>query len=635
MPAHGATPAATDVVESSSTDAGGEVSAQTVTRRRHNFLQLQALVSVVLSYQLLFSENAAISQEGQIVWIFGLLLVCAALMILPARLINADWFPGALAIMDTGITSLLIYLSGNASSDLYLAYFVIILIVTASPTAKQLTAFLALVTLIYGWALYKEVDDTGGVFTHHLLRIPLLLVMAIFYRQTADSLRFLTYYDPVTGLPNRRHLVRIMNQEIGADRMHDQLHAVLLLDLDGFKLINDTLGQTAGDHLLRAVATRLKDCLRTTDLVARLGGDEFSVLLHNVRSPEITGRLAQRLLDAFARPFVLVGQEVFVTACIGIAISTQKKQDADELMRNANAALHRAKTYGTNSYAFYSPDMNAQGFERLMLETRLRKAVERNEIVVYYQAQVDLATRQIIGVEALARWQDPLEGLISPAKFIPLAEDTGLIVQIGESVLRQACQQLRAWHQAGYRSLQLSVNMSARQFKQSQLVKTVTDMIAGAGVEPRHVDLELTESCIMQDAETALRTLKQLKEMGIQISVDDFGTGYSSLMYLRRFPIDTLKIDRAFTMDMTTSPDARAITAAIIAMADALKLHVIAEGVETDEQVTLLRQQGCHSGQGFLFSRPIPAAEMTRLFETWPSPVGSLRPRPHVVKAIA
>jgi len=599
-------------------DMAGDT-AQPVTRLRYNFVQLQALVTVVLSYQLLFSRNVSLSQEVQTISILGLLLLCGSLMFLPTRLISGEWFPGALAVLDTGITSVLIYLSGNASSDLYLAYFVIILIVTTSRTAMQMTVFLSMVTAIYGWALYKEIDESGVVLEHHLIRIPLLLIMAIFYRRTADSLRLLTYYDPVTGLPNRRQLVRLMAQQLGDGRPVGDQKGLLLIGLDGFKLINDSLGVVAGDQLLRAVTTRLQKCLWTTDTVARLGADEFSVLMQTAASPELAGRLAQRILDAMTPRFQLSGQEVFVGASIGIAISSPESRDADSLIRNADAAMYRAKQRGKNSYEFYSPDMNAQGYERLMLESRLRKGLERNEIVVYYQPQVHLATRHIFGVEALARWNDPTSGLIPPLKFIPLAEETGLIVQIGESVLRQSCQQLKAWHRAGYSSLQVSVNLSALQFRQPDLASSITKVLAETGTEPRHLDLELTETCIMHNAETALQVLGQLKAMGVRISIDDFGTGYSSLIYLRRFPIDTLKIDRAFTQDMITSPDAEAITAAIIAMAAALKLEVIAEGVETDAQVALLQKQGCYRGQGFVFSKPVAAEEMTKLLSTWPN----------------
>src|SRR5437899_6658006 len=323
---------------------------QPVTRLRYTFIQLQALVTVVLSYQLLFSRNVSLSQEVQSISILGLLLLCGSLMFLPTRLICSDWIPGALAILDTGITSVLIYISGNASSDLYLAYFVIILIVTASRTAMQMTVFLSMVTAIYGWALYREIEDTGVVLEHHLIRIPLLLIMAIFYRRTADSLSLLTYYDPVTGLPNRRQLVRLMAQRLGAGRLAGDQKVLLLVGLDGFKLINDSLGLVAGDQLLRAVATRLMECLQTTDTVARLGADEFSVLLQTAASPDVARRFAQRILDAMTRRFLLAGQEVFVSASIGIAISSPESRDADSLIRNADAAMYRAKERGKNTY---------------------------------------------------------------------------------------------------------------------------------------------------------------------------------------------------------------------------------------------------------------------------------------------
>ncbi|HXF92476.1 MAG TPA: EAL domain-containing protein [Nitrospiraceae bacterium] len=602
-------------------ETGGETT-QAVTTMRHNFLQLQTLVTIVLSYQLLLSPNALITPEVEMLSILGLLLLCGMLMVLPARLITADWFPGALAVLDTVITSALIYFSGNAGSDLYLAYFVIILIVTASRTTMQMTLFLTLVTTIYGFALYREIEDTGEVLERHLIRIPLLLVMAIFYRRTAESVRLLTYYDPVTGLPNRRQFVRLLGQQLTNGAPVDHRKALLFLDLDGFKLINDTLGHVVGDQLLKAVAARLKQCLRTTDTIARLGPDEFSVLLQNITSPDVAGRLAQRILDTLKPSFTLAGHEVFVTASIGIAISSPGNGDAGSLIKNADAAMYRAKERGKNSYEFYSPDMNAQAYERLVLESRLHKALERNEIVVYYQPLIHLSSRRMIGVEALARWKDPVSGLIPPAKFIPLAEETGLIVKIGESVLRQACRQLKAWHDAGHTALQLSVNLSARQFKQPDLAKIIAGVLAEIGLEPSHLDLELTETSIMQDAEAALKALKLLKGMGVRVSIDDFGTGYSSLIYLRRFPIDTLKIDRAFTQDMMTSPDAQAIIAAIIAMAQALKLTVIAEGIETDEQTLLLQKQGCLHGQGFAFSEPVSAEEMSELLKSWPGGVG-------------
>lgn len=585
-----------------------------VRRRRTNFLQLQALVTVVLSYQLLFADETGWSQQWTLTAVFGMLALCGLLIVLPARLIGADWFPVALGVADVVITSFLIYTSGNASSDLYLAYFVIILIVTTSRTTLQLTVFMALVSVIYGWALYQEIEDTGVVLVQHLIRIPLLLIMAIFYRSTAETVRFVANYDSVTGLPNRRQLLRLLSDGGPAGGAR---HALLYIYLDGFKRVNDTLGHVVGDQLLTVVVGRIKRCLRTTDLIARVGPDEFSVLLHNVGTHEIAGRLAQRILQALKAPLILDKQEIFIAANIGIALSAEQGS-ADHLIVNADAAVARAKERGKNGYEFYSPDMNARAYERLVLESRLHRAIERQEIIVYYQPQIHLVSRCIVGFEALARWKDPESGLVSPATFIPLAEETGLIIPIGEAVLRQACQQLQCWRQAGYQELQLSVNVSARQFRQTDLAERVAAVLAETGIPPNSLELELTESCIMQDAETALLTLGNLKAMGIHLSIDDFGTGYSSLIYLRRFPLDTLKIDRAFTQDMMKSSDAEAIIDAIIAMSAALKLRVIAEGVETEAQMRMLVKQKCYLAQGFAFCKPLPAEDITGWLATWP-----------------
>ncbi|MDH5625450.1 MAG: EAL domain-containing protein, partial [Nitrospira sp.] len=419
-----------------------------------------------------------------------------------------------------------------------------------------------------------------------------------------------------TGLPNRRQFLRqllhgFVPGQAGASK------ALLYIDVDGFKRINDTLGHVAGDQLLKILADRVKQCLRTTDLIARVGPDEFAVLLQNVGTPEIAGRLAQRILQAVQAPLTLAGQEIFIAANIGIALGVPEQGKPDSLIVNADAAVARAKERGKNGYEFYSPDMNAQAYERLIMESRLHRAIEREEILVYYQPQIHLVSGHIVGLEALARWNDPEAGLISPATFIPLAEETGLIVPIGESVLRQACRQLRVWHRAGYSSLQLSVNLSVRQFRQPDLADRVAAVLADTGVPPDSLDLELTESCIMQDPEAALLTLQQLKALGIHLSIDDFGTGYSSLIYLRRFPLDTLKIDRAFTQDMVSSPDAQAIIDAIIAMAAALKLTVIAEGVEAEAQMAMLLKQKCFLAQGFAFCKPLPAEELTAWLAAW------------------
>jgi diguanylate cyclase (GGDEF)-like protein len=588
--------------------------AHMTERLRSTYLQLQALITVVLSYQILFVEDAGASEWTTLTAIFGMLLFCGLLMVLPARFIGKNWFPGALGVVDTILTSILIYTSGNASSDLYLAYFVIILIVTTSRTPAQMTLFLALVTAIYGWALYREIEDSGVVLVRHLIRIPLLLVMAIFYRKTVESVHLLANYDPVTGLPNHRRLLNLLQEDVAAGRDGGQ-RVLLCIGLDGSKRVNDTLGHVVADQLLMAVAKRIKQCLRAADVVARAGPDGFSVLLHNMVSPDIAGRLAQRILQAFTTPFDLAGHEIFIAANIGIAIGVPEKGKSESLLVNADAAVSRARERGKNCYEFYSPDMNERAYERLLLESRLHRAIERGEIHVHYQPQFHLLSQRIIGLEALARWQDPESGLLSPATFIPLAEETGLIVPIGETVLRQACRQLKTWHQQGYTDLSVAVNLSAVQFRQPNLVEMVTQIIAENGIPAECLELELTESSIMRDAETALQTLARLKVLGVRISIDDFGTGYSSLIYLRRFPLDTLKIDRAFIQDLVSSADAQAIIAAIVAMAQALKLTVIAEGVETRDQMALLLKQLCYHGQGYAFSKPLPTDELTALLE--------------------
>lgn len=595
----------------------GNTTTHTFEYLRSSYIQLQALVAIVLSYQILFSAEAFISQDLKFLAILALLTSCGLIMIIPGRWISAEWFPGLMAMGDTLFTSALIYVSGNAASDLYLAYFVIILIVTTSRTAAQMTLFLTLITGIYGWVLFREIDDTGVVLERHLLRVPLLLIMAIFYRRMVDSVRLLTNYDPATGLPNRRHLLRMLSHRHNPDLLKAP-KSLLYIDLDGFRLVNETLGHVASDQLLKAVADRLTHCLRTSDVIARVGPYELSILLPTVGEANIAAGLAQRILKSLASPFVLTGHEIFVSANIGIAIGNQKEGDASSLITQADAAMSRARAHGKNSYDFYSADLNERAHERLVLESRLHRAIDREEIHVYYQPQIHLVSGRIIGLEALARWKDPEKGIVSPATFIPLAEETGLIVSIGEIVLRKACRQLRTWHQAGYPSLSMSVNLSAVQFRQPELASRIKTILSEEGLEPDRLDLELTETSIMQDAETALQTLIRLKSMGISISIDDFGTGYSSLIYLRRFPIDTLKIDRAFTHDMATSEDAKAIVAAILAMAEALKLTVIAEGVETEEQIALLIKQKCYLAQGFAFSKPIPAEELTPLLERSP-----------------
>lgn len=365
--------------------------------------------------------------------------------------------------------------------------------------------------------------------------------------------------------------------------------------------------------MLKGVAQRLRSCLREGDTVARLGGDEFMVVLPAIAHAEDAARVGQRILDALSVPFNFEGHELHIGVSIGIALYPNDGKSAEALLKNADIAMYRAKEQGRNNYQFYTPALNDMAFERLTLENSLRRALERREFVVHYQPQVSLNTGQIVGMEALVRWRHPELGLVAPMKFIPVAEETGLIVPIGEWVLQMACAQNKAWQEAGFPPLRVTVNLSARFFRRKDLMETVARILKETGLDPDYLELELTEGTTMENAEATIRTLHELKEMGVHLSIDDFGTGYSSLSYLKRFPLATLKIDRLFVQDITTSSDGAVITLAIIAMAHSLGLKVIAEGVETEEQLAFLRAHRCDEMQGYLFSRPIPAEAFTQL----------------------
>jgi len=432
-------------------------------------------------------------------------------------------------------------------------------------------------------------------------------------RQAQERLNFLAFNDNLTGLPNRLLLTDRLRQAMLESERYNRLVAVLFLDLDRFKLVNDTLGHDAGDRLLKDVAKRLSDCVRPGDTVARLGGDEFTVVLANVAHEDDVGRVAQKIFNVFAQPFLLAGQELFVSPSIGIALYPLDDVEPAALLKNADAAMYHAKDSGRNNFQFFTPELNQRAVRRLGLETALRHALERQEFVLHYQPQVDLSNGRIIGMEALIRWQREGTGLVSPLEFIPLAEDTGMIVPIGEWVLRTACTQNRAWQKAGLPALNMSVNVAARQFQQQNLAEVVARVLRETGLDPRWLSLEITESTVMHDAGAAIETLRQIGALGVGLSVDDFGTGHSSLSYLKRFPLHFLKIDKSFIDDITTDPNNAAITTAIISMAGSLELKVIAEGVETLAQLNFLRTHGCDAMQGYYFSKPLPAAALAAL----------------------
>ncbi len=432
-------------------------------------------------------------------------------------------------------------------------------------------------------------------------------------RRAEEQIEKLAYYDSLTGLPNRTLLKDRLGQVLAQARRDDRQVAVLFLDLDRFKGINDTLGHECGDLLLKAVAERLQECVRSADTVARLGGDEFVLILPAVHKGDGGGQAARKVLESLSVPYDLDGQEVYCSSSIGIALFPMDGEDVDALLKNADTAMYVAKERGRSNFQFFSREMNQRAVERLVLESRLRRALDREELRLYYQPQVDLREGRVIGVEALLRWELPGMGLISPARFIPIAEETGLIGPIGAWVLETACMQVRSWHQAGLSSLRVAVNLSGRQLVHSDLVGQVTEALERSGLPPEFLELELTESILMEHPEKARKSLQKLKDLGVLLAIDDFGTGYSSLNYLKHFPLDRLKIAGAFVRDIPGDSDDAAIAEAVIAMAHSLRLEVIAEEVESLEQVDFLVDRHCHLMQGYFFGKPVPAEALPGL----------------------
>lgn len=423
--------------------------------------------------------------------------------------------------------------------------------------------------------------------------------------QTQERLHFLAHHDALTELPNRIFYMDRLKESLARARWHNRRVAVLFLDLDRFKNINDTLGHAVGDRLLQLISRRFAESLREGDVVARLGGDEFAILLDDITSEKDVPGIAQKILDTLTPPFKIDEHELFVTASLGISLYPSDGEDSDTLLKHADIAMYRAKDLGKNNYQFYSADMSARAFERLTLESGLRHALERREFLLHYQPQIDTDSGKVVGVEALLRWQHPDLGIIAPTDFVPLLEETGIIIPVGEWVLRTACEQLREWKRMGRGNLRIAVNLSARQFNEPNFVAVIDRAVQAAACDPTLLELEITESIIMRHTQSTIQALDALNRMGARLAVDDFGTGYSSLSYLRRYPIDTLKIDRTFIHDIQSDADDAAITSAIIGMGQRLKINVIAEGVETREQLEFLHSNGCYVMQGHLFSKPL------------------------------
>ena len=428
-----------------------------------------------------------------------------------------------------------------------------------------------------------------------------------------ERIQYLAHYDSLTGLPNRTLLADRMKIAIGNAARYSKRLALLFVDLDRFKLVNDSLGHEIGDKLLKVAAERMQSTIRHIDTISRLGGDEFIVLLSQIVAAEDAARVAEKLIAAVSEPYPIEEHELLLTASVGISIYPESGTEANSLLRNADASMYSAKESGRNRYRFYTEDLTSRVTERLRLERDLRGAIERDEIFVVYQPQIELATRRVIGAEALMRWRHPGRGLVLPASFIPVAEDSGLILSLGEHILRESCVQARQWHDRYGFDVSVAVNISAVQFRQKDFTEVVLRVLADTGISPSCLELEVTESVIMQGVESVVEKMRILGAHGIKIAIDDFGTGYSSLSYLRQFHVDRLKIDQSFIHDLPDNADAEAIIRAIVAMGRSLGLHVIAEGVETEVQAQFLQSIECDESQGYLYAKPM----MARDFEAW------------------
>lgn len=448
-----------------------------------------------------------------------------------------------------------------------------------------------------------------GKFDFHLLNRAIRYTIERKHAET--EIKRLAYYDTLTELPNRLLLVDRLRQAIVLAERDKSSVALLFLDLDHFKRINDTLGHAYGDRLLKIAADRILSCLRSTDTVARLGGDEFVVVLQMVADPENVVRVAGKILETLKLPVNFEDHEIYTSTSIGIALYPNDGMSVDELLKNADLAMYQAKESGRNNYQFFSHDMNEKAIHRQRIETNLRHAIAHHEFFLEYQPQLDIRTRAIIGFEALVRWNHPEIGIIPPNDFIHIAEETGLILPLGDWILHTACQQAKIWLDQGNQWLRIAVNISARQFNQENFVSKVVEILRQTELPAENLELELTESVIMAHADRNVMALKELKSIGIRLAIDDFGTGYSSLSYLKHFPIDRLKIDRSFVQDIITDSDDAAIAKAIIVMAHSLKLNVVAEGVEQQDQLDFLHSHNCDELQGFLLSRPLSVTAVT------------------------
>ncbi|CAG0906983.1 unnamed protein product, partial [Cyprideis torosa] len=460
------------------------------------------------------------------------------------------------------------------------------------------------------WESINAVKDGDGRVTHFVAVIADISTL----KKSQDRIDFLAYHDPLTGLPNRLLFNEQVNHALIRCHRDKSKLTVMFMDLDRFKNINDTLGHPVGDEVLRLAASRMSDVLREQDVLARIGGDEFILLLEDIHSAADASVVAKKVQTCFAKPFVVMGKQLYLSSSIGISLYPEDGTDVSTLVKNADTAMYQAKARGRNDYRFYTEDLAIDPSEHLFLEVGLRQALGRGELDVYYQPLIALDTGQIVGAEALLRWRHPEKGLMTPEHFIPLAEETGLIVPIGHWVLMEACSQAVRWHKEGYPLRRISVNLSTIQVQRGDIVTSVARVLRDTGLAAEYLELEITENFILEDIDQSVRVLEGLRDLGVMLAIDDFGTGYSSLAYLKRLPVNKLKIDKSFVSDMDVNPNDEDIVKAVIALGKSLQLKLVAEGVEREQQLQFLMAQGCDEGQGFLYSCPVPAEQFPDLY---------------------
>lgn len=580
---------------------------------RSAFIFLQILVLVVMVGSAVLNFN--VLQLERTLWLpfVGLLAIFGGLLVLPIRFIASDWFPGLLAILDTIITGTLFYYSGRAGIEAYAAYFLILIIALLTRTRQQTILYAGVVTTMYGLAFYQDAGRAGITFDYHLLQVPLTLAVAVACGRAMESLRILATCDPVTGLPSRTQFVHLLSRAAKQARKSREKISVLVLEIAGMDQTYKTKGHSGSDRIMRHIVNRLVPLLKPGDVVARHGQASLAILRRNYATPAEVAHLAHESIDMIRAPLIESGGRVCLSAHIGGELVPDAHEAiASGIINNAKTALDCAKTRGKNYCEFYSADMASRSYDPLFLEMSLRNALDRHELSVSYQPKINLVTGQLVGTEALMRWQHPDLGPISPGDFIPLAEESGLIEAMGEWILRAACLQGIGWQQRGLPPLYIGVNVSPKQLRNPQLVSMVATVLKESDLNPQCLELEITESVLIGQADSALENLYKLKSLGVRLSVDDFGTGYSGLSYLTQLPVDALKIDQCFVREIGNGHQAKAIIKGVVDMALNMGLKVTAEGVETQEQGLFLRDLGCHEGQGFLYSKPLSSGNMER-----------------------